>query len=460
MQERTLDAADLLRQLADAPQQIDQLLENIHPQDVADALRAADEADAGELFEQLPNEYAAQVFERLEDEHQEHLVQTLGVARSAELAREMDPDDRADFFSLLPPNLGDPILARLNSADPEIAEEVRELQQWPTTSAGGLMTTDYVSIGADLTIADAIAEVRQVADEVETLDTLFVTTRHGLLLGTLSLKRMLLSSLQDVVSEVMARNVKSVPPELDQEEVARVLAKYDLNTLPVVTSRGVLLGVITADDVLDVLTEEQSEDVHKMGAVGPLKEGYFDTRFLTFLRKRAPWLVVLFFGGFLTTHVMRSFSAELAAVTTLSFYLPLLIAAGGNSGAQSSTLVIRSLAMGDLKSRDWWRVLWRETLQGLTLGGLLALLGVGRALIAGDGPAFAVLVGSTIVLVVLAGCVIGAMIPLLLHRAGIDPATSSTPFIASLVDVMGILVYLSLAQVLLSVLAVLPSATP
>jgi magnesium transporter len=264
---------------------------------------------------------------------------------------------------------------------------------------------------------------------------------------------MVLSGPFDLVSEVMARNPKSVPPELDQEEVARVLAKYDLSTLAVVAEGGSLIGVITADDVLDVLTEEQSEDVHKMGAVEPIRDGYFDTRFQTFLRKRAPWLVVLFFGGFMTTYAMRSFAAELAAVTTLSYYLPLLIAAGGNSGAQSSTLIIRALAVGDVESADWWRVLWRETMQGLTLGGMLAVLGMSRAILAGDGAAFAILVGTTIILVVLAGCVIGAMIPLLLHRVRIDPATSSTPFIASLVDVMGILVYLSLAQVLLSALS-------
>jgi magnesium transporter len=438
--------------LEDSPDEIRNIVAEIHPEDLADAIEGLEPDEAGRLLAALPPEYAAQVFERLEDDQQEDLVQTLGVDKSAALAIEMDPDDRVDFFSVLPPTLGEPILERIYSEDPAVADEVRDLGQWPENSAGGLMTTEFVAVRPEFTIASAIDEVRRSADNVGNLDTVYVTTREQHLVGTLSLKQMLLSAPRDRVEDVMGRALKFVPPELDQEEVAQFLGKYDLSTLPVVTEAGVLLGVITGDDVLDVLTEEQAEDIQKMAGVEPLKDGYFDTNFTTFLQKRAPWLVVLFIGGFMTTYAMRSFSAELSAVTALSFYLPLLISAGGNSGSQSSTLVIRGLAVGDLNANDWWRVLYREFMQGITLGTMLALLGAGRALLAGDGISFAVLVGSTIVLVVLSGCVIGALIPLLLHRIGIDPATSSTPFIASLVDVMGIVVYLSLARVLISAL--------
>jgi magnesium transporter len=214
-----------------------------------------------------------------------------------------------------------------------------------------------------------------------------------------------------------------------------------------------MLGVITSDDILDVLTEEHREDVEKMAAVEPIGGEYFATSTALFLRKRAPWLLILFFGGFFTTSTMRAFDDVLASVAQLSFYVPLLISAGGNSGAQSSTLIIRGLAVGEIRASDWWKVLARETTQGITLGGLLAVFGVGRALAVGDGPDFALLIGMTIIGIVLVGCVAGAMLPILLHRVGIDPATSSTPFIATLVDVLGILLYLSLAQFLFSELA-------
>jgi magnesium transporter len=191
-----------------------------------------------------------------------------------------------------------------------------------------------------------------------------------------------------------------------------------------------------------------------MAAVGPIKDSYFDTSFWLFLAKRAPWLVVLFLGGFLTTQTLQGFQAELASVTQLAIYLPLLISAGGNTGSQSSTLIIRGLAVGDIQTKDWWRVLLKECAQGVTLGALMALLGIGRTLLAGDGSEFALLVGATIVAIVMLGCVMGGMMPILLHRLGLDPATSSTPFIASVVVVMGIIVYLSLARLLLSGLVV------
>jgi magnesium transporter len=223
-----------------------------------------------------------------------------------------------------------------------------------------------------------------------------------------------------------------------------------LHTLPVVTVEGEMLGVITSDDILDVIEEEQAEDVQKMGAIAPITDSYFDAGVGQYIKKRAPWLIVLFVGGFFTTSAMKHFDHMLTAVTQLAFYVPLLVSAGGNSGSQSSTLVIRGLAVGDIQSRDWWRVLRREFIQGLVLGLILAALGVLRVAIAGDGTNFAVLIGFTILCIVMMGCVVGGMLPLLLNRVGLDPATSSNPFIATLVDVLGILIYLSAAQWLMA----------
>lgn len=247
----------------------------------------------------------------------------------------------------------------------------------------------------------------------------------------------------------MRLNLICVPPEMDQEDVARTLGKYDMNTLPVIDEHGQILGVITADDIMDVMAEEQSEDVHKMGAVDPLSETYFDTSIVTFIKKRAPWLLVLFVGGFFTATAMRHFDGVLASIAQLSFYLPMLISAGGNSGSQSSTLIIRGLAVGDIETRDWWRVLSRELTQGIVLGCLLGAVGALRVVMGGESPTFAILVASTLIFIVVMGCVVGGMMPILLNRLGLDPATSSTPFIATLVDVLGILIYLGLANWLL-----------
>jgi magnesium transporter len=436
--------------LEDSPGEVRELLDDIHPEDIADIVEGMDDVAAHRALMELPTDYAAQVFERLEDDRQEALARQMGVQDLAEIAVEMDADDRADFYSVLPPPMQQRLLSQLELSDPEAAEDVQDLRRWEETTAGGLMTTDYLSVRPGMTMGDARKHIRELADGVETVDSIFVTTDDEKLVGLVTMRRMLLTPAETGVDEVMIHNVKSVPPELDQEEVARKIAKYDLATLPVVDGSGHLLGVITADDVLDVLNEEQSEDVHKMGAVEPIRDGYFETSYFLFLRKRAPWLVVLFLGGFLTTQTMQTFKHELATVTQLAFYLPLLISAGGNSGSQSSTLVIRGLAVGDIATLDWWRVLSREALQGATLGTLLAVLGVGRSWFFGDGPEFALLVGATIIAIVVLGCVIGALAPILLHWVGVDPATSSTPFIATVVDVMGILVYLTLAHVLLS----------
>jgi magnesium transporter len=438
---------DLELLLRESPAEVSDLLAEIHPEDIADVVDEWDDDRAAEVLQQMPTGVSAQVFERLSEERQERLTHRLGVESTAKLALEMDADERADFFSQLPPALGKPLLEKLEKVDPEAAEDVEELTRWPETSAGGLMTTDFVSVRPKLLVADAIEEVRRRANEAEILDALFVVEGEARLVGVLTLRDMLIAEPSERIEDVMRQAVISVPPELDQEEVARKLAKYDLHTLPVVSDKGDLLGVITSDDVLDVLTAEQTEDVHKLGAVEPLREGYFDTRTVEFIKKRAPWLLVLFFGGFLTTATMRRYDQILGAMTQLAFYVPMLVSAGGNSGSQSSTLVIRALAVGDVRARDWWRVLLRELMQGLLLGAILALVGAGYVLATAHSATLALLIAATLLGIVTTGCVIGAMMPLLLHRIGLDPATSSNPFIATLCDVIGIAVYLGLASI-------------
>jgi magnesium transporter len=238
---------------------------------------------------------------------------------------------------------------------------------------------------------------------------------------------------------------------MDQEDVARRMAKYDTNAVPVVDASGTLLGVITIDDVIDVLTAEQTEDVQKIGGVAPLEVPYFQTSFFAFIQKRGVWLLVLFFGEFGTQIALRRHDDVLSAIQGAAHYIPLLISAGGNSGSQSSTLIIRGLSLGEIKAKDWWRILWREAGMGLVLGLGLALIGGARVLMYPEANiAFAVTVGIAIAGIVFAGCTIGAMLPILLRRLGLDPATSSTPFVASLIDVTGVLIFVYTARVLMA----------
>ncbi len=440
---------DLKSLIREAPDQLAELLDEIHPEDITDLIDDFEDEEAATLLTLLPTEYAASVLARISGDRQERLAERMGAGSVARIATEMASDDRADFFSILPPSVGEPAFEELERVDPVAAEEVEELTRWPEKSAGGLMTTDYISVPPNVRIDEAIDVVRRNASMAETLDVIYVVDDTHRLLGFLKLRNLLVARADERARDVMLENVISVPPELDQEEVAKVLAKYDLQTLPVVDKNREMLGVITSDDILDVMAEEQAEDVQKMGAIAPIPEGYFDASIGVYIKKRAPWLLVLFVSGFLTTSALKHYDQVLQAVAQLAFYVPLLVSAGGNSGSQSSTLVIRGLAVGDIGIRDWWRVLVREAIQGVVLGTLLATLGVLRVFMAGDGWALAEVIFPTILCIVLMGCTVGGMLPIILRRVGLDPATSSNPFIATLVDVFGIVIYMTLARLLL-----------
>ncbi len=442
---------ELRELLQDDPAALGELIEELHPQDVSESLEQLDEKLVTRALASLPLEFGAQVFERLSEERQVAIAKELGVNSTVRLVTEMSADEAADFFSLLPEDTVQKLLARLETVDPEQAEDVRELTIWPDESAGGLMNNEYVDVPDSVTVDEAILALRTSAAEgYEVLDVVFLLDTEERVSGFVTLRSLLLASSTTPVREIMQHNMVSVAPEIDQEEVARIFARYDLHALPVLDADKRMLGIITSDDIMDVVEEEAEEDVQKMGAVAPIENGYFSVSFFVYLRKRAPWLLVLFVGGFFTTSAMERFESVLKAVTQLAFYIPLLISAGGNSGSQSATLIIRGIAVGEIEQKDWLRVMVRETLQGLTLGVLLAGLGVARAFAIGDGPEMATLIGLTIVSLVTLGCFVGAMMPLILSRLGADPATSSTPFIATLVDALGIIVYLSLARLLLS----------
>jgi magnesium transporter len=441
---------DIKQILKEDPDQIRELFEEIHPEDLADIIGDLDADEAAELLARLPAEEAAPIFERLDEHEQGELAEQMPAEQIAEIASEMAPDNRADLFSVLPDEVGEQVFEALKKVDPEAAQEVRDIEKWPDTSAGHLMTTDYVAVSPRMHAAEAMEIVRQRAREREQFVYVVYVLDQDKLAGVVSLRDLLITDPSHGIAELMRTNVLSVPPTMDQEEVARRMAKYDLNAIPVVADDGKLLGVITIDDIIDVLVQEQTEDVQRIGGVEPLDVPYFQTSFLTFMRKRAGWLVILFVEEFFTQTALRYYDPVMEAVKGALLYVPLLISAGGNSGSQSSTLVIRGLALGEIKLHDWWRILLREGVMGVLLGLLIAVIAMVRVMMYPEQTfLFAVTVGLTVLGIILAGCTVGSMLPLIMKRLGIDPATSSTPFIASLVDTLGVVIYAHVAMLVM-----------
>jgi magnesium transporter len=448
----TLLGPELKQVLKDDPDAVRALLDEIHAEDIADLVAELEPDEAAELMALLPAEEAATIFERLEEDEQEELVELMPTESVAQIASEMASDDRADLFSVLPEAIGDKILQSLEKVDPEAAEDVREIEKFPETSAGHLMTTGYVAVSPDVTVAAALDAIRAHAKgSNEHIYNVYALGKNEKLLGLASLRELIIASATDRLADVMRTNVMSVPPEEDQEDVARKMAKYDLNTMPVIDAKGALLGIITIDDIIDVLTQEQSEEVQRIGGVEPLDLPYFKTSFLEFIRKRGVWLVILFAEEFFTQTALRYYDPVFEAIKGASYYVPLLISTGGNSGSQSATLVIRGLAVGEIKPKDFMRILVREAGMGLVLGVGLGAIGFARVLMYKDQHVnFALTVAITLVGIVMTGCTVGSMLPLILKKVGVDPATSSTPFIASLVDVIGIIVFVNVAKVVMA----------
>ena len=448
-------STDIRHALQHEPEQLTDALSELHPEDIANSLGEDLSPDeVAQVLQRLPLEQAAEVFERLQDELRVDVMQHWKPARAAELLIEMADDDRVDLVAGLPRELRESVLSELRRTEPRVAEETRVLGSYSPDTAGGLMTTEYLALGTGMTCERAISEVRRIAREQnpEFVNSVYIVDA-GKLVGAISLRELILGEPSAPLSIFMTDNLISVGPETDQEEVARIIASYDLLAVPVVDAEGHMLGVVTVDDVVDVVMEEASEDAQKMAGVVPIDRAYFDISFLAFVRSRITWLVVLFIGELLTANVMRHYESQVAAMMDLIVFVPLILSSGGNSGSQSSSLIIRALALGQLGPGDWLRVLWRELAVGFSLGVLLAMVGFLRTVFLGhvaDPISMGFVVSCSIISVVTLGTLVGALMPLLIKRLGLDPAVSSTPFVASLVDVFGLVMYFSVSRYLLA----------
>jgi magnesium transporter len=373
----------------------------------------------------------------------------------------MNPDDRADTLEELDEETAEGILAEIPT---EQRQETERLLEFEADSAGGLMTTEFVSVSTDMTIEDALENVRALArsGRREAMYAIYCTDSQGRLEGVLSLRELLAAPAGGKIGDTARTEVRSVAPQSDREAAARIIADYDLVAVPVVSESGHIMGVITVDDVIDAIQAEQTEDVQKFGGMEALDEPYSQIGFVAMIRKRGGWLSVLFIGEMLTIWATASFYPQLEQLVILSILMPLIISSGGNSGSQATSLIIRAMTLGEIKLGDWWRVVSREIPTGLVLGAFLGGLGFVRIVvfaellpIGGMGTADPRLVGLTIWLAVIGvvtfGTVVGSMLPFILRRFRLDPASASAPLVATLVDVTGLLIYFFIAKLLLPI---------
>lgn len=441
---------DILALLEESPGDLAAETEELHAADLANVVEAMPSERVGEFFRALPPNRAAQVLEYLDEELRAEFLEHVTTEQAAEIISEMTPDDRADVLEALEEETADEILSDLTD---QARQETERLLQFEPDTAGGLMTTDFVAVEQSMSIESALAQVRTAArsGRRESMHAIYVIDTDGRLVGVMSLRELVAAPEGAKVADVMNAELVSVQATADREEVARITSEYDLVVVPVVDGFGRIVGVITVDDVIDAIVDEQTEDVQKLGAVQPLDDPYFVSGFWDVARRRVVWLVVLFVGEMFTSTALHAYEETLSQALFLTAFIPLIISSGGNSGSQSATLITRALAVGDVEMSDALRVLWRELGQGVVLGLCLGVIGLGRAMLTGNGMMFPLVIALSLVLVVIVGTVVGSMLPLLLRRVGFDPAVASSPFVASIVDVTGIVVYFTVAQQLLGI---------
>jgi magnesium transporter len=422
-------------------------LADLHPADLADLVASLEDPEKVQVFDALSDPQRVATFEHLEEDDQEHLMGLLGRGKVVAILDAMSPDDRADFVKAMPERTAEALLPLLAQAE---RNDVRRLVSYPEGTAGSIMTTEYAALPGEVTVAEALERLRQVAPERETIYYVYVVrAADRQLQGVVTLTELVRAKPGLRLEEAMHANPITVVVDADQEAVARTFEHYDFLAMPVVDGEGRLLGIITHDDVLDVVEEESTEDAHRMGAVEPLDVPYLRAGFWSVAYKRGLWLSVLFLGEMFTGTAMRHYESTVGQLLGLVLFIPLIISSGGNSGSQSATLITRSLALGEVDFRDWIRVFRREAAMGVVLGGFLGAIGYCRALLWHTSFAMAAVVAIALVGVVLWGGLVGSLLPLFFKRIGLDPAVTSTPFVASLVDVFGIVIYFKIAQALL-----------
>ncbi|NMF84433.1 magnesium transporter [Nodosilinea sp. P-1105] len=424
------------------------LLVPVQSVDIAEALEGLPQTMQLVAFRLLPRAKAVEVYEYFSTDMQETLIQEFQAQEILEIVNTMAPDDRAELFDELPPQMVRPILAQMS---PEERQVTSQLLGYQPETAGRLMTPEYISLEDHWTVAEAAEQVRSLARDREVSYYIYVTDANQVLTGVASMRDLLLADPNQTLAAVMNPNVVYAQTDTDQEEAAQLIQRYDLVALPIVDRQRTLVGVMTVDDAMDVLQIEATEDIYTMGAVRSEGKNYFQSSLLSVTRKRIPWLSVLLLTNTLTIFVMSNFEEILDEVVALAFFTPLLIDTGGNVGAQSSTVVIRGLSTDELKNRKPLWVVLRETLAGGMLGILLGVAVIVLAYVLMGQVQVGITVGISLLAIAVIAATTGAALPFLFNAMGFDPALMSAPFITTVVDILGIFIYLSIATALLNI---------
>ena len=409
------------------------------------------------LFRILSRESAKEIFQHLSHDEQQDIIEGIAgnVTQLSELLNDLDPDDRTAFFEELPGAVTQRLMQMLSIEERQIATL---LLGYPKDTIGRLMTHEYVAVKPYFTVSQALEHIRKFGRDSETLNVVYIVDNKWKLIDDIRIKEIILASPEQTIAEISDNRFVSLNAYDDKEMAIEVFQDNDRVALPVTDSDGTLLGIVTVDDVMDVIEQEATEDFHKFGGTEGLDLSYTKTSLFEMVKKRSGWLIVLFFGQMLTTTAIAQFEEQLAKAVVLALFIPLIISSGGNTGSQAASLIIRSLALGELKLKNWWYVMRKEIFSGLFLGIILGLIGFLRILVwqkAGfyDYGVFWVWIGASVALslvfVVLWGTLSGSMIPFILKKLKLDPATASAPFVATFVDVTGLIIFFSIAAVLL-----------
>lgn len=443
--------AEVIRELLETKQytSLRQKIADMNTADIAAVMEEMEEEELLKIFRILPKSMAADVFSYLEVDSQQYIITRLSEREAGNIIDNLMADDATDLLEEMPANVVKKLLA---SASAETRRDINHLLQYPEDSAGSIMTVEYVDLKESMTVEDAIARIRQVGVDSETINICYVLDSTRKLLGTVALRYLLISPSDAIIGEIMHENVVYVNTMMDQEEVARQFQKYDFIAMPVVDNEERLVGIITVDDIVDILQEEATEDIEMMAAVMPSDKPYMKMGIFEIAKKRMPWLLLLMISATLTGSVLTKFENALLAYSVLLAYIPMLMGTGGNAGGQTSVTIIRGLSLNEIEFEDSFRVIWKEIRIAVVCGVILAganflkLLWFDKV-----GILVAAVVCLTLVIVVLLAKVVGCVLPILAKKIGFDPAVMASPFITTILDVLSLLVYFQMASVLLGI---------
>lgn len=439
----------VIRELLDKKQYtvLRQRLTEMNEVDIALLMEELEKTEILKIIRILPKDIAADVFSYMEVENQQYIITSLSERDAADIIDNMMADDATDLFEEMPANIVKKLLA---SASSETRRDINHLLRYPENSAGSIMTVEFVDLKENLTVEQAITRIRNVGLDSETINICYVLDSRRTLIGTVALRYLLLKQPDEMIGDIMNENVISITTLMDQEEVARQFQKYDFTAMPVVDNENRLVGIITVDDVVDIMEQEATEDIEKMNAIVPIDKSYMKTGIVEEWKKRIPWLLLLMLSATFTGAIISSFENALSACIVLTSFIPMLMDTGGNAGGQTSATVIRGLSLNELEFRDMPRVIWKEfrvsVLCGVTLGtvNFLKLLLIDRVELT-----VAVVICLTLIMVVMIAKIVGCILPMVAKKIGFDPAVMASPFITTIVDALSLSIYFKLATALL-----------